>query len=225
MANKRKVLGIGLDGVIRDIYGQFDSCYRNAYIKNESLVEMDDKFNYVESSEATEEEQMQLQRITDEKINYPIDTYDLLNHYSFESREELEEFMHRDYSYQIFAKAEMIPRTMDAANFLQIFGNSTNLFDVVIVAKCKDSSIISTNHFLSKHASKIKNIKFIDEHEDIWNFCDVVISDCPEVFETKPKGKKSVKINHMYNEYSEADYSFDSINYIKSEEFIKKLFK
>ena len=163
--------------------------------------------------------------ITDEKINYPIDTYDLLNHYSFESREELEEFIHRDYSYQIFAKAEMIPRTMDAANFLQIFGNSTNLFDVVIVAKCKDSSIISTNHFLSKHASKIKNIKFIDEHEDIWNFCDVVISDCPEVFETKPKGKKSVKINHMYNEYSEADYSFDSINDIKSEEFIKKLFK
>jgi len=29
----------------------------------------------------------------------------------------------------------------------------------------------------------------------------------------------------MNNEYSEADYSFDSINDIKSEEFIKKLFK
>lgn len=221
---RKKVLGISIDGVLRDSHGQFDTWYRRAFIKNDRLVGMDDSFQYVEQNETDEEEQ-EIQRLTDEKINLPMDTFDLLNHYSFDSREELERFMYDDYSFQIFASAPSFPKSMDAVNFLQIFGESSESFDVVLFAKCKDSSIISTYHFLAKHACKIKNIKFINEYEDVWDFCDVVISDTPEVFETKPESKKSIKINHMYNDYSEADYSFDSVTEIKSKQLIEKLFE
>jgi hypothetical protein len=114
---------------------------------------------------------------------------------------------------------------MDSANFLQIFGDTNNLFDVVLFAKCKDTSISSTYHFLAKFASKIRNVKFVNEYEEIWETADVVITDCPEVIESKPLNGKAIKINHMYNTYSEADFSFDSLNDIKSEKFIKQIFE
>ena len=149
----------------------------------------------------------------------------MLNHYQFENREELEKFMYINYSFQIFASANSFPKSMDSINFLQIFGDTTGLFDVVLFAKCKETSISSTYHFLAKNACKIRNVKFIEEYEDIWKDSDVVITDCPEVLETKPKNKKSIKMNHMYNSYSDANYSFDSILEIKDENFIKEIFK
>jgi hypothetical protein len=225
MKSKRKVLAIGIDGVIRDIYAQFDTWYRKTYIINESIVQMDSNFNYLESEEMNEEEMNDLQRQIDEKINLPLDTFDLLNHYHFENREELENFMYRDFSFQIFASSTSFPKTMDSANFLQIFGDTNDLFDVVLFAKCKDTSISSTYHFLAKFASKIRNVKFVNEYEEIWDVADVVITDCPEVIESKPEKGKTIKINHMYNTYSEADFSFDSLNDIKSEKFIKNIFE
>ena len=223
--SKKKVLAIGIDGTIRDVFTQFDNWYRRTFIKNDSLVQMDDNFNYVESPEETEEEILEIQNQIDEKINLPLDTFDLLNHYHFDTREELENFMYNDFSFQIFGSSNSFPRSMDSVNFLQVFGEVSNMFDVVLFAKCKNASIVSTYHFLAKNACKIKNVKFIDDYSSVWNFSDVVISDCPEVFESKPDNKISIKINHMYNSYSESDYSFDSINEIKSESFIKKLFE
>ena len=225
MSKERKVLAIGIDGTIRDVFSQFDNFYRRTFIKNDSLVQMDDNYNYVESAEETEEEMLAMQRQIDDKINLPLDTFDLLNHYHFDTREDLDAFMYTDCSFQIFGSSHSFPKSMDSANFLQIFGEVSNLFDVVLFAKCKNTSIVSTYHFLAKNACKVKNISFVDEYEDVWNFADVVISDCPEVFETKPKGKSCIKINHMYNSYSETDYSFDSINEIKNENFIKSLFE
>ena len=224
MSKKKKVLAISIDGVTRDLYNQFDTWYRKAFIVNDSIVEMDDNYRYLESKSSNEDE-LALQKIIDEKINLPLDTFDLLNHYQFENREELEKFMYINYSFQIFASANSFPKSMDSINFLQIFGDTTGLFDVVLFAKCKETSISSTYHFLAKNACKIRNVKFIEEYEDIWKDSDVVITDCPEVLETKPKNKKSIKMNHMYNSYSDANYSFYSILEIKDENFIKEIFK
>lgn len=224
MKNK-KILAIGIDGTIRDVFTQFDNWYRRTFIKNESLVQMDDNCNYVESAEDTEEDILELQRNIDEKINLPLDTFDLLNHYFFENREDFEKFMYDDFSFQIFGSSQSFPKSMDSVNFLQIFGEVSKMFDVVLFAKCKNASIISTYHFLAKNACKVKNVKFIEDYKDVWEFADVVIGDCPEVFESKPNDKISIKINHMYNSYSQSDYSFDSINDIKNENFIKKLFE
>jgi hypothetical protein len=225
MSKNKKVLAISIDGVLRDLYTQFDYWYRKVYIKNDSLVQMDDNFNYVESNNSNEDEELKIQKEIDKKITFPLDTFDLLNHYFFESREDLNNFLYTDYPFEIFASANSYPKTMDSINFLQIFGENSNLFDVVLYAKCKDGSIVSTFHFLAKQACKIKNIKFIEEHYEVWDFADVVITDCPEVFETKPENKKVLKINHLYNTYSESDYSFESINEIKNKEFIENLFK
>jgi len=221
---KRKTLGIGIDGVVRDMHSQFDKMYRRVFIINEALVEADETMSFAKESEITEDESAAVAKKIDDLINVPIDSFDLLNHYKFENREELNKFMFENYAFQIFGSASQYPRTMDSINMIQAFGEANDLYDTVLISKEKDQGIIATYHFLAKHGCKIKNISFVQEYEDKWKNCDVVIDDCPEVFENKPEGKKSIKINHLYNSYSEVDYSFDSIKDVYNKEFLYKLF-
>ena len=51
--NKKKTLGISIDGVIRDMHQQFDKQYRKVFIKNDELVKMDENFSYVATKEPT----------------------------------------------------------------------------------------------------------------------------------------------------------------------------
>ena len=162
-----------------------------------------------------------IEEIEKEKIHLPVDTFDLLNHYSFPDKESFDKFFF-DNAFEIFGSSSQYPRSFDVINRLQGFGEMSGLFDVVLLSKEKEMQISSTYHFLSKSGCKIKNIKFINEYQEKWNHCDVIIDDCPTVFENKPEGKISIKINQEYNVYSEVDYSFNSVNEI-NEKFLLKI--
>ena len=108
---------------------------------------------------------------------------------------------------------------------IQSIGEANDLYETVLLSKEKNQAIMSTYHFLSKIGCKIKGIKFVENDIDKWNSCDVLIDDNPATFENKPKNKTSIKINHMYNSWSEADYSFNSASEINDKDFLYKLFK
>ena len=218
----KKVLGIGIDGITRDLFSQFDKVYRKTFIRNEALVKMDENFNYVPGDELTEEFLDKIEEVEKEKITLPVDTFDLLNHYSFTDKESLDQFF-VDNAFEIYGSSSQFPRSFDVVNRLQKFGEVSGLFDVVLLSKEQDMQISATYHFLAKSGCKIKKIQFVDEYEDKWNYCDVLVDDCPIVFESKPKDKTSIKINHEYNTYSECDFSFDSVNEI-NENFLLKTF-
>ena len=117
-----KIIGINIDGVLRDKFTQFDKMYRKKFIKNESIVKMDEYFRYVPEDE-NEGEDMRLQNIINEKIKYPIDTFDLQNHYTFESKEEYNNFLNLDYVFVIYGSAPPVAKAMDKANKLQKIGD------------------------------------------------------------------------------------------------------
>ena len=54
-----------------------------------------------------------------------------------------------------------------------------------------------------------RNIKFIDDNKDVWNFCDVVVTDLPEILDSKPEGKISIKINKLYNKSQNVTHTID----------------
>lgn len=224
MSKKNKVLGIGIDGVIRDMHNKFDEQYRKVFIKNEAIVETDEGFNYALPTQQNKSTFEEIQKKINDLINFPIDSFDLMNHYFFDSREAFEKFKNEDYAFQIFGTASQFPRAMDSVNSIQSFGEINKLYETVLFSKERDQAIMSTYHFLSKVGCKIKNIKFISDHIEKWDYCDVIIDDCPITFENTPKGKVSIKINHMYNTWSEADYSFNSINDVNNKDFLFKLF-
>lgn len=221
----KPILGIGIDGVIRDIHTQFYKIYKKAFIKNESLVQMDDNYNYVPEMEMTEDDLFKMEQMEKEKINTPINSFDLLNHFKFESAEDFEKFYFTDYAFEIFGAAGQFQRAMDYVNRLQDFGKANSLFETVLLSKESDKAITSTYHFLAKNACKIKKIIFVDEYVNKWDYCNVIIDDCPIIFENKPENKTSIKINREYNVYSKSDYSFDSINEVYNHEFLLKIFK
>ena len=91
-----KIVGINIDGVIRDFVGSFDSQYRKAFIHDENNLNlnMDDLSNNTEKLEIVENndqdwESVKKQREEKERmyITLPVDTDDLLNHYRFDPKE------------------------------------------------------------------------------------------------------------------------------------------
>ena len=218
-----KTLGITIDGVLRDLENQFEKTYRKAFIHNESLVGMDENFNAIEE-EQTDEYWDNLKKLEEENFTFPIDSADLTNHFKFESKEKFEQFLYEDYNFQILGAANAYPKSFDYLLRIQGFGESNKLFDTTLVSKENGKSITSTMHFLAKSASRIRNIKFIDNNADIWKSCDVVITDLPEILDSKPEGKISIRINKLYNQWSKADYSFDNLSEVNDKTLLSNLF-
>ncbi len=90
-----KIVGINIDGVIRDFVESFDSQYRKVFIYDENNLNLnvnqdinEDSFGMIELSE---EDQIKIINNRKEKermlITLPVDTGDLLNHYRFEPKE------------------------------------------------------------------------------------------------------------------------------------------
>lgn len=218
-----KIIGFSIDGVVRDKFTQFDKMYRKKFIRNDQLVKMDEYFRFVPDEEETDGEIARLQSIVNEKIKYPVDTYDLRNHYKFEDNQEFDSFLNQDYVFEIFGSAPPIPKAMDKINKLQKLGESNSCYEVVIFSQEEDQAVQATYHFLAKAACRIKKVVFEKDLSRMWDFCDVIVTDNPEIMECKPNGKTCLKIEAEYNQYDNADFSFKSVNDIEDSFFVKML--
>ena len=220
---KRK-LGINIDGVIRNYLEKFEKVYIQTYINNETLVDTTEEFELKVLTDEEEEARAQLiQKRIDEKITKPIDSFDLMNHYKFEdglnylqlekTAEELfEEFIYEIKAFNIFGQADQYPWAVDSAHKLQQFGKDEDLFEVVLLSTLKGKAISATYSFLGTGvACRIKNVHFIEEDFDKWEYCDAIIDVMPETFQSKPEGCLSIKINTDFNQWDEADLSYDSL--------------
>jgi len=223
MDKKIKTLGISLDGVVRDFHSQFDKTYRKFFIKNDSLVSADENFQYILPEHTAENQLDKLEKLVDEKIHLPVDTYDLMNHYYFDSKDDFKDFF-QNYAFELYGVANQFPRSFDTINRIQAFGKANGLFEVVLLIKGDDKVVNSTYHFLAKGGCKINKVVFVNQDVDKWNYCDVLIDDSPESFESKPIDKTSIKISYPYNAFSDVDYSFESVNAVYNEMFLLKIF-
>lgn len=219
---KRK-LGINIDGVIRDFFDRFEKVYISTFIYNESLMETSDTLQVkVLTEEEEEERSKKIQDKIDELIKKPIDSYDLINHYKFNDGKNylgfdktaealFEEFMYEIKAFHIFGQANAYQWSIDTAHRLQQIGKEEDLFDVVLLSTVKGKAISATYSFLASIACRIKNVQFVDEDFDKWDYCDVIIDVVPEVFQSKPNDCLAIKINHEFNKWDEADLSYDTM--------------
>ena len=219
-----KTLGINIDGVVRDFYNQFDKHYRKVFINNPNHVDMNTDMTVKEKTEK-DWENLESRIATREKelISLPLSSYDLTNHYRFEEKvaldgetiltpqEALDEFMYSSYPFQIFGQAEEYLGACDAVNRIQAYGLSNNLFKTIFISNTKSPTIPATFHFLSKNASRIRCVQFVDEDYEKWDHCDIIIDCVPEVIQNVPDGKTIIKIEHPFNQWDKVEHSFKSI--------------
>jgi len=231
-----KTLGINIDGVVRDMHAQFDKHYRKVYINNPSHVGMNQDMTVKERTDDDWDElDKKVTLMEKELISLPIDSYELSNHYKFEEqlaldgettlspKDALNEFMFDKYPFQVFGQAEEFENACDAVNRIQNHGLRNNLYETIFISSIKSPAIPATFHFLAKNASRIRNVKFIDEDFEKWDHCDIIIDCVPEVIQNVPKGKTVIRIEHPFNKWDEVEYSFKSIKDVNPS-FIKDLF-
>ena len=182
---------------------------------------------------------VQLGKIYKKYINPDIDLETLdfsTNNYEdifgFKSRKEFNKFLYEDYVFEIFGEATACEKTLDKKLNLWLLEQENNddlqhkLQVSISNPREFNASIGCTCFFLSKMATRIREMFFPADSNDIWEKCDVLITADPGLLKSKPEGKTSIKISNDYNEDCEADYTYDSLaNFLLDKDIIPNLDK
>jgi predicted metalloenzyme YecM len=176
------IVGITLDGVVRDFITKFEAVY--------------DKYFPVELEEGEE--------LPERDIN----SLDLLDHFEFSGgTTELSKFMYVDAALEIFGhagevKLNSVEHLNQLHNLIEDLGHTP-----IVISKELNNSKPATLFFLSKLSSKINNIIFVRDYDKKWEHVDVLITANPEALKSKKTGKISIKVINDYNKDIDSDYT------------------
>jgi hypothetical protein len=180
------IVGITIDGVVRDFITKFESVY--------------DKYYPVEEGDETEEQEEVKERV--------IDTLDLLEHFHFkEGEEELNKLLYVDASLEIFGhagevKLNSVEHLNQLHNIIEDMGHTP-----IVISKELNNSKPATLFFLSKLSTKVNNIVFVRDYDKKWEYVDVLITANPTTLNSKPNDKISIKVINHYNKNCNSDYT------------------
>ena len=184
------IVGITIDGVVRDFITKFESVY--------------DKYYPVEEGDETEEQEEIKERV--------IDTLNLLEHFHFkDGEEELNKLLYVDASLEIFGhagevKLNSVEHLNQLHNIIEDMGHTP-----VVISKELNNSRPATLFFLSKLSAKVNNIIFVRDYDKKWDHVDVLITANPTTLNSKPNDKISIKVINHYNKNCDSDYTIVDI--------------
>ena len=209
-------IGIEINGVLRDTIGKFTQLYEKHLIDeiesnnptylmdlsgNTEVALLDDPFKYEKLSDVT--------------------SLNLLDHFSFPSKDELYSFMYEEYTMELFGHA---PSTeMMTFNILNdIYHNLRDKYDLMIVSDEIGRSKPSSLFFLSKFGCLLEKVFFYSEvtKNDMWNSVDILLTANPDLLLNKPSNNIVIKYETEFNKNIESEYTIKSLS-----EFEDKLTK
>lgn len=189
---------ITLDDVLRAKTRQFGKIYKKAFGVDDEFLESRD-----------------------------FSTNDLCQVFGFESREKFNDFLYKDYPFEIFAEALPMERMLDK-NFnlwtLKVCDENPGVDFMLANPFEFNTSIGFTCFFLSQIATRIREFCFPKDSSEIWKKCDILITAEPKLLKEKPEGKVVVKIEAPYNKDLDADMTYENLSSLMSDEnFLTKV--
>ena len=189
------IIGINIDGVLRDYLGKFLSTHKKYYgsdkeIKDITRYDLEKQFSF------------------DERDGGGTSSF--------------LKFSYEDCSLEIYGYADEIEDHIITKLNSFISSNKDKIKVKIISREC-GRAIPGTLFFLSKTGSMCRDIKFVNSYEEMWDECDILVTSFPKALETKPDNKKSVKIEREYNKKNKSDYSLETISEFLEEDYINKL--
>ena len=210
-------IGISVNGVLRDFFGRIETTHTKYFnpedgqevqvkdydlekwlwFPKEEIVRKEMEFNPnfdVKEFLADENSDNQLIEVMDDEIT-------------------VEDFVYDKCCLEIFGYAnEMIDGAVQSINELELHLKMIKKnYDMIITSREAGRSVPATLFFLSKTGCMIQDIKFTMGTTDCWQFVDVMITDHPEILNSKPEGKKVIKIEKSFNQDIPADYTVRSV--------------
>ena len=213
MSNKKLVVGIDIDEVLRHKWLQFDRYYADEFGEDD-IPEQPycfDYFKHYKWNDVEEKENFLNEDIPDDinPLDYQIDKETgeaPVDSIAFRSgstkltaKEVYNRFMYQDFLFEIHGTAPIMYKQMDL-HVERFYRKYKDTVDFVIVSKENSLSIPSTLFFLSKMFSRFKNYKFVEETEEKWDGVDILITTDPDILDAgTPEGKKVIKLARPYN--------------------------
>lgn len=150
--------------------------------------------------------------------------------FPFKSKQSYYNFVYNDYAFELYGKCDVCTRKLETElnnwteKTLKDLDVDEQIEVMFVSPKEYGLSIGNTYFFLSKIGTKIREVYFPTDLSTVWDKCDILITANPELIETKPEGKTSIKIKTEYNKESSADYSFKDLStFLTNNENTEKL--
>jgi hypothetical protein len=210
-------IGISINGTLRDFFGRIETTHTKYFnpedgqevqvkdydlekwlwFPKEEVVRKEMEFNpnfNVKEFLADENSENQLVEVVDDEIT-------------------VEDFVYDKCCLEIFGYAnESIDGAVQSINELELHLKMIGKeHEIIITSREAGRSVPATLFFLSKTGCMIQDIKFTMGTTDCWQFVDVMITDHPEILNSKPEGKKVIKIEKPFNQEISADYTIRSV--------------
>jgi hypothetical protein len=188
-------IAFDVNGVLRDTFGKMEQVYQKFMIDDYIKEEGEEDFEY--------------------KLNLPVTSYNLLDHFIFKEKDDLYQFLYVDYPMNIFGHSPSISaNTFNIMN--EIYEELRDEHDIYIISEEIQKSKPATLFFLSKYGVLVENIIFYSkftEEEVLKNF-DVIVTANPELIE-KNIDLKIVKYKTTYNENFSSEFEIETLSEFK----------
>lgn len=157
-------------------------------------------------------------------------TNDYCEVFNFESKKEYFTFLYTDYPFEIFGEADVVEKMLDKNLNLWHMAINNDVeegeekHELILANPFEfNASIGYTFFFLSKIATRVREIYLPSDSLTIWDKCDLLITADPKLIANKPEGKKCVKISMPYNAELETDMTYATLaELISDENFLLK---
>lgn len=202
-------IGIEINGVLRDTIGKFKQIYEKEYLGAE-VIETPSQIYSLDSSGNTEEI-LPLKPFKYEIIS-EVDSLELENHFSFQSKEELYSFMFEEYVMELFGHAPSTEyTTFNDLNdlYLKIRDNHELIIISDEIGKSKPASLF----FLSKFGCLLEKVVFYSNStiNSMWDEIDLLLTANPNLLLNHPSNKHVTKFETVYNKNINSEHSILSI--------------
>lgn len=156
-----------------------------------------------------------------------VNTKDLSKVFPFANKKEYQDFLYKDYPFEIFAEAPVVEKSLDKKLNLWHIDLDNNEPDIELSLSNPfefNASIGFTYFFLSQIGTRVREVYFPKDSSKIWDICDVLVTADPDLIKGKPEGKIAIKIETPYNKDVEADYTYEYLSaFLDDTEIIGKL--
>jgi len=190
------IIGIEINGVLRDTLKKIQEVYQKWYIDNPFIEESEKTFEY--------------------KVNSDVTTLNINEHLSFKDEDELYNFLYEEYTMEIFGHAGSVEYN-GMTDLNELYFDLRENHDIWIVSDEIGKSKPASLFFLSKFGCLIENYKFYSEStiDSMWNTLDVLITANPKLLSNHPSNKTLIKYKTHYNSHITSPYEVENIKDVK----------
>jgi len=193
-------IGVSIDNVLRDYFGQIENTFQKYFAKEEEepieIRDYDLEKWIVFPEEEIKQAELEFNPNFNEDSFFEDETETTLT--NIKTKVTLQEFMYEKCTLEIFGYAnEIISSAVETLNNL-ILENPQ--YEFIIISREGGLAIPSTLFFLSKTRCTCPNIKFVTEYSKVWDYVDVMVTDHPEILNSKPLEKISIVVDKEYNQ-------------------------